>query len=150
MSKQSVFLAVILFFFFTASNAQINQSQKKTTSQKAGQNAASLFNGAWIGNDNKGFSVMHDGYFNAVGPDSTGKWNDVHAGSYTVNNDNTITFKILYSSYPDHVGSLNTAEYTMSGETVRMRHFKKLIDAQGKDITDQMPKNVFDTMTRAK
>lgn len=150
MSRQSLFLAVILFFFFTASNAQTNHSQKKTTSQKGGQNATSFFNGAWISNDNKGFSVMHDGYFNSVSQDSTGKWDDVHAGSYTVNNDKTITFKVLYSSYPDHVGSLNTAEYTISGETVRMRHFKKLIDAQGKDITDQMPKNAFDTMTKAK
>ncbi len=149
MSRQSLFVAVLLFFVFTEGNAQTNQSQKKTTSQKNGKNA-SFFNGGWISNDNKGFSVMHDGYFNAVAQDSTGKWDDVHAGSYTVNNDNTITFKVLYSSYPDHVGSINTAEYTISGDKVRMRHFKNLIDPQGKDITDHMPKDVVETMTRAK
>jgi hypothetical protein len=93
---------------------------------------------------------MHDGYFNSVAQDSTGKWNDVHAGTYTVNNDNTITFKVLYSSYPDHVGSLNTAEYTLTGDNLKMRHFKKLIDAQGKDITDQMPKDVWETAVRLK
>ena len=93
---------------------------------------------------------MYNGYFNDVAQDSTGKWGDVHAGSYTVNNDNTITFKILYSSFPDHVGSENTAAYTMNGETLKLHHFIKLIDAQGKDMTDQMPKDVWDTMTRVK
>lgn len=119
-------------------------------SQASNQGAMAAFNGAWKSDNGKGFSVMHDGYFNSVAQDSTGKWADVHAGTYTVNNDNTITFKILYSSYPDHVGAENTAEYTLSGETIKLRHFKKLIDANGKDITDQMPKDAFETMMRMK
>ena len=138
MSTKAFLFAATLLFFFTAST-QTAVSQKKD-----------IFNGAWRSVDNKGFSVMHDGYFNAVGQDSTGKWNSVHAGTYTINNDNTITFKVLYSSFPDHIGSLNTAEYTMTGETVKMRHFKKLIDGTGKDITDQMPKDVWETSTRLK
>ena len=48
------------------------------------------------------------------------------------------------------MGSLNTAEYTIEGNTVKMRHFKKLIDAQGKDITDQMPKDAWETLVRLK
>src|SRR6266487_4735047 len=136
MRTKSFLLTAAFLFFFAVSNAQTAKS--------------ALFNGAWRSVDNKGFSVMHNGYFNAVGQDSTGKWNSVHAGSYTVNNDNTITFKVLYSSYPDHVGSLNTAEYTIKGDTVKMRHFKKLIDAQGKDITDQMPKDAWETSVRLK
>ena len=136
MSTKSFLLGVTLLFFFTVSNAQTSGSAS--------------FNGAWRSVDNKGFSVMHDGYFNAVGQDSTGKWNSVHAGTYTINNDNTVTFKALYSSYPDHMGSLNTAEYTLKGDTLKMRHFKKLIDAQGKDITDQMPKDVWETVVRLK
>ena len=136
MSTKSLLLGAALLFVFTVSNAQ--------------PATPALFNGAWRGAENKVFSVMHDGYFNAVAQDSTGKWNSVHAGTYTVNDDNTITFKILYSSYPDHVGSLNTAEYTINGDTLKMRHFKKLIDAQGKDITDQMPKDVWETVVRLK
>jgi hypothetical protein len=135
MNTKSFLLGAALLFFFTVSNAQ-----------KAG----SAFNGAWRSVDNKGFAVMHDGYFNVLGQDSTGKWTDVHAGTYTVNGDNTITFKVLYSSYPDHINSLNTAEYTMKGDTVKMRHFKKLIDAQGRDITDQMPKDAWETSVRLK
>jgi hypothetical protein len=136
MNTKSFLLGAAFLFFFTVSNAQ-----------KANP---ALFNGAWRSVDNKGFSVMHDGYFNAVGQDSTGKWSDIHAGTYTVNSDNTITFKVLYSSYPDHIGALNTAEYTMKGDTVKMRHFKKLIDATGKDITDQMPKDAWETAVRLK
>ncbi len=149
MNTKAFFFAVTLLIFFTTSNAQTVQLQKRSIKSKS-QNGAAFFNGAWRDEDNKGFTVMHDGYFNSVAQDSTGKWNDVHAGSYTVGNDNTITLKILYSSYPDHVGSLNTAEYTVSGETVKLRHFKKLIDAQGKDITDQMPKDGWETMVRLK
>ena len=136
MNTKLFLLGAALLCLFTVSNAQ-----------KA---SSALFNGAWRSVDNKGFSVMHDGYFNAVGQDSSGKWNDVHAGTYTVNSDNTITFKIVYSSYADHIGALNTAEYTMKGDTVKMRHFKKLIDATGKDITDQMPKNAWETSVRLK
>ncbi len=147
MNTKAFFFAVTLLIFFTTSNAQTVQLQKRSIKSK---NGAAFFNGAWRDEDNKGFTVMHDGYFNSVALDSTGKWNDVHAGSYTVGNDNTITLKILYSSYPDHVGSLNTAEYTVSGETVKLRHFKKLIDAQGKDITNQMPKDGWETMVRLK
>ena len=136
MSTKSFLLGAAFLFFFTVSNAQ-----------KAGP---ALFNGDWRSIDNKGFAVMHDGYFNSVGQDSTGKWNSVHAGTYTVNNDNTITFKVLYSSYPEHIGSANTAEYTLTGETLKMRHFKKLVDAQGNDITAQMPKDVWETSVRLK
>jgi hypothetical protein len=147
MNAKNFLCAATVLFAFTTSSAQTGQLQKKQNNAEA-KSASDYFNGAWRSNDNKGFSVMHNGYFNTVGQDSTGKWNQVHAGTYTVNNDNTITFKVLYSSFPDHIGAANTAEYTMSGETVKMRHFKKLIDAQGKDMTDQMPKDAWETMTR--
>ena len=141
MSTKTFLSAATLFFFFSAINPQTAQSQKK---------GAAIFNGAWRTIDNKGFSVMHDGYFNSVGQDSTGKWNEVHAGTYTVDSDSTITFKVLYSSYPDHIGAANTAVYSITGDNVKMRHFKKLVDATGKDITDQMPKDAWETSTRLK
>jgi hypothetical protein len=31
-----------------------------------------------------------------------------------------------------------------------MRHFKKLVNAEGKDITDQMPKDAWETLTKMK
>jgi len=137
MRTKTFLTAAILLFAVAVTNAQ--QTSKN-----------SALNGAWQSDDNKGFTVMHDGYFNAVGQDSTGKWVNVHAGSFTINSDNTITFKVLYSSYPEHVGSLNTAEYSISGDKVKMHHFKKLVTGDGKDITDQMPKDAIETMTRMK
>ena len=121
-----------------------------TSAQQTGKGTVSRLNGAWESDDKKGFTIIHDGYFNSVGPDSSGNWTNMHAGTLTVNADNTITFKVLYSSYPSHVGSLNTAEYSLTGEKLMLHHFKKLIDAEGKDITDQMPKDDRDTMTRLK
>jgi len=148
MNAKNFVCAVTLLFIFGTSNAQTTQAAKKTKTHSGSQSGMLFLDGAWNSDDNKGFSVMHDGYFNTVAKDSVGKWDDVHAGTYTVNNDNTITFKVLYSSYPDHVGASNTAEYTVSGNTIKMHHFKKLIDAQGKDITAQMPKDAWETMTR--
>jgi hypothetical protein len=152
MSTKPFFFSVALLFVFTASNAQTSASKKKTTSQTSTQSASTLFNGAWQSTmgEQKAFSVMHDGFFNSVAQDSSGKWGEVHAGTYTVNGDNTITFTVQYSSIPDHVGAANTAEYMVSGETVKLRHYKKLVDAQGKDWTDQMPKDAWETMTKAK
>lgn len=149
MNTKTSFFAVTLLTVFTTSYAQTAQSLKKSSQSKS-QMTSAFFNGAWRSEDNKGFAVMHDGFFNSVAQDSTGKWNEVHAGSYTIGNDNTIALKILYSSYPDHIGSINTAECTLSGETVKLRHFKKLIDAQGKDVTDQMPKDAWETLIRVK
>jgi len=150
MNSKILLFVFTLLCITTLSNAQVSASKKKAASESTNMNSAAFFNGAWKSDDGKGFSVMHDGYFNAVGQDSTGKWDAVHAGTYTVNGDGTITFKVLYSSYPDHVGSSNTAEYTVNGETVKMRHFKKLVDANGKDMTDQMPKDAYETITRMK
>ena len=149
MITSKFFCAALLLFVFAAGNAQTTASAKKSTATGASANSLASFNGAWRSDDNKSFNVMHDGYFNVVSQDSTGKWQDVHAGTYTVDNSNTATFKILYSSYPDHVGSANTVEYNLNGNTMKVRHFKKLVDAQGKDVTDQMPKDVWETMVRA-
>ena len=146
---KKIFCCAMLLAIFIASNAQTTASTNKTTMPARGSTTLTNFNGAWVSDDNKGFSVMHDGYFNAVGKDSSGKWDEVHAGTYKVNDDNTITFKILYSSFPAHVGAANTAEYTINGNTVKMRHFKKLINAQGKDVTAEMPKDAWETITRA-
>jgi hypothetical protein len=137
MRTKTFLIASLLLFVFAITNAQQT-------------NKSAILNGAWQSDDNKGFTVIHDGYFNSVGEDSTGKWANVHAGSFIINSDNTITFKVLYSSYPDHIGSLNTAEYSISGEKMKMHHFKKLITGEGKDITDQMPKDAIETMTRMK
>ena len=135
-AKFSFTLAAFLLVF-TLTNAQ----QTNTTAS---------FNGAWQSDDKKGFAIMHDGYFNSVGEDSTGKWSSMHAGTFTVNSDNTITFKVLYSSNPEHVGSQNTAAYSINGQTLKLHHFKKLITGDGTDITAQMPKDATETMIKMK
>jgi hypothetical protein len=152
MRTKALFFFVALLFAFTASNAQTTTSKKKTTALTSAHRASAFLNGAWQSTmgEQKAFSVMHDGFFNSVAQDSSGKWAEVHAGTYTVNGDNTITFNVQYSSIPDHVGFANTAEYTVSGETLKLRHYKKLVDAQGKDWADQMPKDAWETMTKAK
>lgn len=143
-TRRFLFITAFLFVII-ASNAQTTQGHTKTTNSVIKD--ASFINGAWRSEDNKAFDLMHDGYFNFLAQDSSGKWNDVHAGSYVINKDNTITLKVLYSSDPEHVDALNTAEYLISGQTLKIRHFKKLIK-HGVDVTDQVPKQEWVTMVR--
>jgi hypothetical protein len=134
-TSRFLFIAALLFVI-TASNAQTTRDLEKTTSSVIKD--ATFINGAWRSEDNKSFNLMYNGYFNFLAQDSAGRWNDVHAGSYVINKDNTITLKVLYSSEPDHIDAENTAEYLISGQTIKIRHFKKLIK-HGKDVTDQVP-----------
>ena len=150
MSTKSLLFVFVLLCITILGNAQASTSKKKMASKGASMNEASIFNGAWKSEDGKSFNVMHDGYFNVVGQDSSGKWEDVHAGTYTVNGDNTISFKVLYSFWPDHVGAVNTAEYSGSGDTLKVRNFKKLTDANGNDVTSQVPRPDWMTIIRMK
>ncbi len=136
--KKLIWLLFIVGFCFTitSTNAQTASSQK--------------ISGAWLSTDGKDFTVMNDGFFSSVSEDSTGAWKETHAGSYTLDNANTITFKVLYSSFPDHIGALNTTEYDMKGDTITMKWFKKLVDGKGVDITAQVPKGTQTQYVRAK
>jgi len=150
MSTKPLLIFFALLCITTLGNTQSSSSSKKMTTHSTNTDAAAIFNGAWKTEDGKSFNVMHDGYFNSVAQDSSGKWEDVHAGTYTVNGDNTISFKVLYSFWPDHVGSVNTAEYSGSGDVIKIRHFKKLTDANGQDITSQVTRPDWITIMRMK
>jgi hypothetical protein len=146
--KKTISLLLIASFYLgiISTNAQNASSETK----KNGKNASSSIYGAWQSVDHKRFMIMNDGFFSNVTEDSTGIWRDVHAGSYTIDNANTITLKILYSSFPSHVGRLHTVEYEMSGDTLTMKWYKKLIDAKDGDITAQMPTDKQTQYVRAK
>jgi hypothetical protein len=127
-----------LCFTFISTSAQTPSAQEKSVS------------GAWVSQDGKEFTMMNNGFFSSVSADSAGVWNQTHAGSYTIDNANTITFKVLYSSFPDHIGALNTVEYNIKDGAITMKWFKKLVDAKGVDITAQVPKDTQTTYVRAK
>jgi hypothetical protein len=125
-------------FPFISANAQMASAQENDIS------------GAWVSQDGKEFSIMNNGFFSSVSADSTGMWNQTHAGTYTIDNANTITFKVLYSSFPDHVGAANTVEYNIKDGALTMKWFKKLLDSKGVDITSQVPQDTQTTYVRAK
>ena len=87
----------------------------------------------------KEFVILYNGFFSSVGQDSTGKWGNTHVGTYEISG-NTMKNILLYSSHPERVGSTHWIEYDMKGDTLTIKWFKKLVTAQGQDITAQMPK----------
>lgn len=139
MKKLIPFLFIVeLCFIFISTNAQTPSAQEKSIS------------GAWVSQDGKEFRMMNDGFFSSVSTESAGVWNQTDAGSYTIDNANTITFKYLYSSFPKHIGGLNTVEYNIKDGAITMKWFKKLVDANGVDVTAQMPKDAQTIYIRAK
>jgi hypothetical protein len=147
MKKILLSLLVVCFCFATfTTTAQTPASQTNTS----GKNNAAPLNGAWLSSDGKEFAIMNDGFFSSIEQDSTGKWVNTHAGTYTIDNANTITLKALYSSFPDHIGALHTVEYELKDESLTMKWFKKLVDPKQGDITAQMPKGRQTQFVRAK
>src|SRR4051794_34561863 len=145
--KITLFLIIVcLLLVFNASYSQTTKEHVKRPN--SGIKDASFINGAWRREDNKEFDIMHEGYFNFLGQDSTGNWNNVHAGSYVINKDHPISLKVLYSSDAEHIDAVNTAEYQISGRTLKIKNFKKLIK-HGVDVTHEVPKQEWMTMVRA-
>jgi hypothetical protein len=88
----------------------------------------------------KEFVIVYDGFFSSIAQDSTGRWISTHAGTYEVSG-NTMKNTLRYSSYPNRLGSIHWTEYELKGDTLVIKWFQKLINAQGQDITAQMPKS---------
>jgi len=87
----------------------------------------------------KEFLLLNNGFVSSVGQDSTGNWGNTHVGTYELSG-NTIKSTLRYSSHPERVGSTQWMEYDIKGDTLTIKWFKKLVTAQGQDLTAQMPK----------
>lgn len=103
-----------------------------------------------VSTDNDGFLMFNNGFFSALGKDSASVWNETHAGTYKIDNPNTVSLKALYSSYSDHINSIQTMGFDVSSETLTLKWFKKLVDPNGVDITAQAPKGLETKYVRAK
>lgn len=143
-------ISLLLTFGFCFSIALTKAQTASSQTRSSAKTTLSSVNGAWKSVDNKEFSMLNDGFFSGIDQDSTGIWRDTHAGTYTIDNNNTMTLKVLYSSFPSHVGAVHTVEYDMKGETLTIKWFKKLIDAKDGDITSNMPKGTQTQYVRMK
>jgi hypothetical protein len=144
----------LLFFVFTVSllfvltlNEAEAQNMKNTSVKKS---VLSTLNGGWerisvtvnghkeSSSQHPEFRVYHDGFFSIIGQDTTGAWKETHGGTYELT-DNLYKEKILYSSFPDRMGLTHWQEYTIKGDTVTFKLFKKLITPNGEDMAAKMP-----------
>ena len=132
---------VILILLTTTSNAQSTSQSKRSIS---------AMDGAWVSAENDDFIVVSNGFYSEVGKDSTGRWNATHAGTYVIDNANTATFKATYSSSVAHIGTFHTIGFQMNGDTLTVTWFKKLVDAKGVDMTNQMEQGTVTKYVRAK
>lgn len=146
MMKQTRFTILLLMLCFLSAAATAQTAMHGTTSKNAG---ASL-SGTWLSVDNKEFLIMNDGFFSSVAQDSTGKWSEFHAGTYTLQNGHTAILKVSHSSFAYRIGYLHTIEYKLEGDKLTFNLYKKMIDPKAGDVTDRMPKGVQSQYNRAK
>lgn len=149
--KKTLLLLLAVCFFFAHLTANAQQAPTKKAAHKVSETSrSSSITGTWKSVDDKEFAILSDGFFSSVAQDSTGIWRNTHAGTYTLEGNNSMTFKVLYSSFPERIGSTQTVDYEVNGDTLTMKWFKKLVDAKEGDITDRMPKGTQTKYVRAR
>ena len=144
---KKILFAVLAVLCFSST---ITVAQNTVSNTKTPKNENSSLSGAWQSVDNKEFLIMNDGFFSSVAQDSTGKWTEFHAGSYTVGNPNTATLKVTHSSFAYRIGYLHTIEYGLKEGNLTLKFYKKMIDPKAGDITDRMHKGLQMQYVRAK
>lgn len=146
MKKIVLYLLIVSFCFAFNKTAAQNTTSNSTSTKST----SSPIDGAWHSADNNEFLLMIDGFYSSVAQDSTGKWSEVYAGTYTVDNTNTVTYKVTHSSHAYRIGYLHTVEYNLNGESLTLKWYKKMIDANAVDITARMPKGEQTLYIKAK
>ena len=78
--------------------------------------------------------VYHDGHFSIMVYDSTGKFDAAGAGTYELDGNKYVeTF--TYSSWAKGVGMKLSFDWELKGDTLIFAGFKKVLKADGTDIT---------------
>jgi hypothetical protein len=146
MKRMSFNILVAIFCFLSTTTI----AQTRTSTKISAKKSNSSLSGAWHSVDNKEFLIMSDGFFSSIAKDSTGNWTETYAGTYTIDNANTITLKATHSSFAYRIGYLHTIEYNLTGDNLTFKLYKKLIDPKAGDMTARMPKDQQTQYVRAR
>ena len=136
-----------LTFFFASIGVMLFlcSSYTKTPRERAPE-AASPLNGAWelysteaggkttFHKKPKQIKIYNDGFFSILTYDDSGKFEAAGAGTYEIDG-NTYKETFTYSSWPEGIGARVWFEWAMKGDTLVFSGFKKVVMADGKDVT---------------
>jgi len=147
--QSAVILAVVFSINVTAAQSSANNTSNNSAVNGAWERVYYYNGKTTTTGEPKEFVLVHDGFFSSIGQDSSGKWSNTHAGTFEISG-NTMRNRLLYSSHPERVGSTHWVEFELKGDTLTMKWFKKLITAQGQDITSQTPINTESKYIMAK
>lgn len=132
-----------LLSFFPFNKTSDNQS---IAPEKGDVNALSPIDGSWelysteiagrvtIHKKPKQFKMFHNGFVSLMMYDSLGKFEAAGAGTFELEG-NKYKETFTYSSWPEVLGASNWQEWAMKGDTLLFYGFKKVTDANGRDIT---------------
>ena len=145
-------LTASLFIIFMAVVVSCNQNGKAQRPPTSTSSVSPL-EGAWelVSADGKitQFKIWHDRFFSLIMQDSSGKWSDAGAGSYSVDG-NTYKETFRYCSVPEFVGATNWQTYELKGDTLYFKGFDKVLYADGSDKTSQFSSKFYEKRVRAK
>ena len=154
MKTSSIIFKNVAFYLFLVNLIALLgcNNQSKEASQTAEKKAFSPIEGNWeLVSDEQGgkkittkkqFKVFNEGRFSFIMFDATGNFNGAGAGSYEVNGN---TYKETFKYYSDTKfnGSSDWQEWKMEGDTLVFYGFKKVLMADGKDVTNEWGHNTF-------
>ena len=145
-------LTASLFIVFAITIVSCNPNEK-AQSQPTSKSSVTPLEGAWelVSPDGKitQFKMWHNGFFSLIMQDSSGKWSDAGAGSYSVDG-NTYKETFHYCSIPEFVGASNWQTYELKGDTLYFNGFNKVVYADGSDRTSQFGSRFREKRVKAK
>ena len=124
--KKIIILVVLLSNLHTVSYAQSLDGAWQRTYYNNGNMTTT--------GEPKEFLLLCNGFVSSVGKDSTGRWSTTNAGTYELTG-NTIKSTLRYSSHTVRIGSTQWMEFNLKADTLTIIWFKKLVTAEGQDIT---------------
>jgi hypothetical protein len=83
------------------------------------------------------FKMFHDGYFSFIMYDESGNFYLAGAGPYELQGSTYIETH-NYSSDPQFIGAKDWQKWEMNGDTLVFYGFKKVLLADGRDVTNEM------------
>jgi hypothetical protein len=77
--------------------------------------------------------IFSDGFYTIIGQDTAHNWTRTYAGIYEIDNG-LYKETTQYSSYPSLIGNIHWQEMKITGDTLSLKFFKKMIDPAGKEL----------------
>lgn len=134
-----IILVLVACMYFPAGvqaqNRKTNASSKLSVSSLNGcwKRVSVITNGSPEADPLPQLRIFSDGFYTYIGQDSAHNWTRTYAGTYEIDN-NLYKETTQHSSYSSLTGNIHWQQIKLTGDTLRLKFFQKMIDPAGKEL----------------